>query len=416
MLGTFLLLDGRDLEIDQAARGINTPKRHRATPVISEGVANFSNTVMYGSGLWRMWFIGGTPLLRHTAYTTSRNGWTWSRPIALPNTEGMEFSDIIDTGKPGLERYMGFRKHSDPDDRPPRWRGELTTSPDGVNWNSYGPVTAEQYGETWQPLVVDGRTILLHRWNIKDYSWVDSSGMAHTNTDRDNFVRCLGITSSLDPHQFPPSTLLFAPGPNDPGETQFYSAGTPVRQGQFWVGFLHGLRDDKKAAGSLDDAYGMGETYLMWSRNGLEWQRSYEPYFSPNPAADSWDHAVAWIDSAVIFGGEMRLFYGGYQHGHKVFTDRKLGYVKTRPCRFMWADGLVRTLPFENVARSLFLNLDGVVKVRALDENNNTLRSTGWITANNVNRLAGLDLGQFRDRVIKLEFEGGRLYSYRLVA
>lgn len=417
MKGKFLLLDGDDLELDEAERTIIAPTRFRQSPVINNGLhrcANFSNTVIKEGGVWRAWYMAAldeATTQRYTAHVTSANGLNWSAPLIVQNTLGREFSDILDTGQPGPERYQGFRKS---DDLPPRWYANRLTSAEGLNWQDRGNVTPAEYGETWQPYKFGNNYGLLHRWN-RSHSWTDKEGHQHVNTIHDpTFTRLIGITTSPNPAVFPASRLLFAPDNQDSGETQFYAVSSIIQAGQYYVGFLHVLRDDLVASGAPAGSFGTGYSVLIWSRDGLIWQRSRTPYFSPNPAVGSWDHAITWIDSVVPIGNEVWLFYGGYRHGHKTYTDRQIGVVKTKKDRYVAADGLLRTHPFVNTAGSLYLNMDGAVRVRVRDANNKLLKASGLLVANSVNRPSGINLSVFKGQTIKLEFEGGLLYSYRL--
>lgn len=414
---TTLLLDNTYLELADVTRQIHRPVRHRATPVISGGVANFSHTIIKQSGSsWRIWYMGykdETTLLRHTVHATSRDGWIWRNHKEVAGSEGFEFTDVIDTGKPGLERYLAYRKSSL--DRPNKWRGELVTSPDGLDWQNQGAVTDTRYGETWQAFQLGSKIGLLHRSNIRDYTWHDSAGVLHINTIHDPFVRCIALTTSANPHHFPASTLVFAPDGGDEGETQFYAVSNIIEQGGYFIGILQVLHDEKVASGVRPGAYGMGHSVLMWSADGYIWHRSRHPFFSPDPEDGTWDHAVAWIDSIVVYGDATRYYYGGYGDGHKVFVDRGIGAVKTKNGRFASVTGTMRTLPFENKYRFVSLNMQGPVQARVLDINNNTLAATALITANSVNRPTGLNLGQFDKKIIKLEFEtAGRLYGFHL--
>lgn len=418
MKGTYLFLDGDWLEIDDVVRTVAKPQRHRVTPIITNvkhRCANFSHTILKNDGPgYTCWYIAAedeATLQRYTGRITSLDGYTWNAPTQIEGTLTREFSDILDEGVPGAERYKGYRKS---DDAPPRWYGYLMLSPDGINWYEHGRVTPAEYGETWQPYKVGPQYGLLHRWNVKDYEWVDAQANHHKNTIHDpTFARCIGITNSTDPRNFPASRLLFAADSQDDGETQFYAVSGIVKRGQYYVGFLHVLRDDLTAFGAKPGAYGMGYSVLIWSKDGLTWQRSREPFLSPNWAAGTWDHAVTWIDSIIPVGNDIRLYYGGYQHGHKVFTDRQIGFVRVKKDRFIAATGVMRTRPFINVANLLHLNLDGAVTVRIMDENNYVLRAAS-VQGNSIGQWVGIGIKDYKGKRIKLEFEGGKLYSFKL--
>jgi hypothetical protein len=411
MKGLYLFLDNHSFEISDVVRTVNSPVRKRETPIL-RNVANFSNTVIRSSdGTYRAWIIDSVDpntVERFTVCTASINGVSnWTPFTEIIGTRGKEFSDLMQDsiGFLGYRRYQG---------QPNRWYGELMTSFDGIHWQSQGIVTPHRYGESWQPFKLANRYGLLHRWNIPGYTWRDKEGVEHTNVERDPFVRCIGLTTSINPALFPESKLLFAPDEQDSGETQFYAVSNIIKRGQYYIGLLHILRDDLVASGAQPGAYGTGYSVLIWSIDGVNWTRSREPFFSPNPDEGTWDHAVTWADSIVPVGNDVRFYYGGYRHGHKVHTDRAIGLVVGRRDRYMGASGTLRTRSFVNNNNSLRLNMDGSVRVRILSDANDVLKETDEIVANGLDKLV-MDLRPYKRQRIKIELIGDTLYSMKLV-
>ena len=160
----------------------------------------------------------------------------------------------------------------------------------------------------------------------------------------------------------------------DEGIVQWYGCGATARRGEYLIGMGKVLRDDLIVMGDkrvpclnafhlgprdeipaeLRDmkppllveglekkqapVFGYGCTVLVWSRdNGKTWSRDDETaaFFAPDPRPDAWDHAHAWIDSAVPVGDEVWCYYGGYRYGHKVYTDRGIGLVKMKRDRYV---------------------------------------------------------------------------------
>jgi hypothetical protein len=422
MKGLYLFLDNHSFEPNTAIRTVNSPVRKRETPIL-RNVANFSNTVIRtNTGTYRAWLIDSVDpetLERYTIHTTSPNGVTnWTAFTEIIGTRGKEFSDLMfDNG-----RYFGYRRYQG---QPNRWYGELMLSTDGLHWQSQGIVTPERYGESWQPFKLANHYGLLHRWNVNNYTWRDKEGVEHTNVERDPFVRCIGLTVSTNPAIFPASRLLFAPDEQDSGEAQFYAVSNIQERilhksdkeeetRRIWIGCLSVLHDDWTAEGAKPGAYGMGYSVLIWSYDGVNWTRGREPFFSPNPTEGTWDHAVTWIDSIVPTGNDVRFYYGGYRHGHKVHTDRSIGLVVGRKDRYIGVRGVLRTKSFVNTNNSLRLNMDGRVKVRVLDSNNVLLGETGEIVADGLDKQV-MDLRPYKRQRIKIELDGGTLYSMRLV-
>ena len=121
-------------------------------------------------------------------------------------------------------------------------------------------------------------------------------------------------------------------------------------RGDLIVGFLRVLRDDLSPEGVPAEAVaantkgsaglalrglgaqggsGMGYTVLAWTRDGETWHRDRhtDKFFEPDPKVGAWDHAMAWVGSAVPVGDDVYLYYAGYRWGHKYHhsVDRQLG-------------------------------------------------------------------------------------------
>jgi hypothetical protein len=190
---------------------------------------------------------------------------------------------------------------------------------------------------------------------------------------------------------------VYSPDERDPGVTQWYGAAGFLARGGLIVGFLRVLRDDLTASGAPPEAIaannggaanlgsnllgtkggaGMGYTVLTWTRDGKTWHRDRhtDAFLQPNPAVGAWDHAMAWVGSAVPVGDELFLYYAGYRWGHKYrhSVDRQIGLVKIPRDRLVAReagslDGLLTTRPIVLDGDELLLNVDargGRVQVR----------------------------------------------------
>jgi hypothetical protein len=157
-----------------------------------------------------------------------------------------------------------------------------------------------------------------------------------------------------------PQGMVFSPDERDAGITQWYGAAGFQVRGDLIIGFLRVLRDDLTPEGAPEEAVlantggaagigtsglgarggsGMGYTVLTWTRDGETWERDCDTdiFFAPDPQVGAWDHAMAWVSSAVPVGDEMYLYYAGYRWGHKYHhsLDRQFGLVKVRRDRYV---------------------------------------------------------------------------------
>jgi hypothetical protein len=115
----------------------------------------------------------------------------------------------------------------------------------------------------------------------------------------------------------------------DEGQTQFYAMNGYLQRGELLIGLVKVLRDDLRATGTPDGAFGVGYTTLAWTRDGKHWVRDTEPFFEPDPDVDAWDHAHAWLDYQLPVGDRIYIYYGGYKYGHKMdrWEGRQIGLV-----------------------------------------------------------------------------------------
>ncbi len=168
----------------------------------------------------------------------------------------------------------------------------------------------------------------------------------------------------------------------DEGEIQFYAMNGYIARGDLWIGLVKVLRDDLRAEGTPEGAYGIGYTTLAWSRDGRHWVRDPEPFFEPDPDAGAWDHAHAWLDYQVPVDDEVYIYYGGYKSGHKMnrFEERQIGLVRMLRDRYVArvagdAEGTLRTPPVELEAGRVTVNakVRGDLRIAVLGAEGNSL-------------------------------------------
>lgn len=405
--GPYLLVD--DFLIDKAERldrKVVQPQRFLDFPVVTSDDQHRNwqpwLTVIHDdsrptAGRFRMWYNADANKdqndLEHStrlAYLESADGIHWPgtyRPLEKFN--GVLFgASVIDSGPsvPNLaERYKLMYW---PIPRADRQGPTVAFSPDGLTWtmhqqgNSILASSVQAGGDSWHagfdPL--RERYFLIGKSN-RLHHWTNAEGKKLSQK-----VRLYGTSLSSDFKTWGDFKILFAPDEKDPGVTEWYAMVGFQTRGDLIVGFLQVLRDDLTCSGAPREAAtinpsrfgGMGHTVLCWLRDGETWQRDrqsdafLEP--SPNPG---WDHAMAWVSSAVPVGDELYLYYTGYRWGHKYrrSLDRQVGLVKMLRDRYVAREagstaGSLVTRAMTVAADALTLNVDashGEVRVRVLD-------------------------------------------------
>ncbi len=389
-LGPYLMIDPYLLENEGFAYRVNSPGRIRTNQILGGTqdsgvykVSNFLANVVYDKSrsLFLMWYQGWNAASNSNmnAQITSADGSTWSAPNWIAPLGSNEINVVLDNVAPSPQRYMTVIPNA-VNATIPYWPGQLWYSSDGISWNP-GPNLTKPYGEMWSLFREGADFGILHRWNQVDLTWVDSSGVTHTVGHNNVLVRCIGFTGNKDGGYFPDSKTVFTPGPRWPGETQFYYVSNVIKRGDIYIGAMGILRDELVASGSPAGSFGTGYTTLVWSLDGVNWKSldGLSPHFfdpSSDPAA--WDHAMAWITAIVPVGDLVFLYYGGYQWGHKVYTDRRIGYTKISRDRYIsrWSGttpSVMRTKLINFSAQSLSVNSIGKVRVQITDESGNPI-------------------------------------------
>lgn len=387
--GPHLFLDDYLIAYRSQITRVVVPPKRQPEPLITGLLGtNGDNNVDYASvvlrdpqtGHFRMWYHADDAKAgqRFSAYVESPDGLNWVRPaVEVSGTRQLPISDIFDQGPDYAvpsQRYLAIASS----DVPPVWLPSLLVSPDGLRWlpinpNIHSPVA---YGEIWRIFrdIGTGGFVLLHRWN-RSYDWTDQAGVVYHNTTLDpTSTRLFAYSSSAVLAQLDHTRVIFAPGPKDDGQTEFYSMSNVIRRGDYYLATLDILRNDLTAPGTPAtitttvtgqkySAYGVGYTVLAWSRDGQHWSRDYasDSYFAPSTNPARWDHAMAWINSMVEVGDSVYLYYGGYHYGHKVFIDRQIGLATTQRDRYIAQaagsqPGTLRTPLISFNAQSMTLN------------------------------------------------------------
>ncbi len=288
------------------------------------------------------------------------------------------------------------------DNDPRRGAGpRVAFSPDGVNWTLHNDGQLIVPKSAWNDIWTAFYDPLRRRYfyiakEMEQHAWTNAEGR------KLNFLirRCRTGFSQDFKTWTPADGRVFSPDEKDSGITQWYGAAGLHVRGDLMIGFLRVLRDDLTAEGTpkeaieantsgsgglghhalgADGGAGMGYTGLTWTRDGETWQRDrdQDKFLEPDPKVGAWDHAMAWVSSAVPVGDEVYLYYAGFRWGHKFHhsTDRQIGLVKIKRDRYVArmagaAGGQITTPVVTLESDQLTLNADaagGEIRVQVCD-------------------------------------------------
>ncbi len=414
-------------------RTVNNP--HKLDhPVITGGMKGDQNWQPYLSvlrdpqtGMFRVWYntpVDTNQVSRcHIGYMESKDGIHWmSPPKILKDPHPIQFGvTVLDRGvnyKDPAKRFVlatylkpGFR---------------VSTSPNGFNWTSISD----------KPVFLHNHDITTLAWDPirKQYIAVVSNRLSGfgdpSNPSIDDKRRIPHETVSEDLLHWKPIWPIIMPmndTPKEHGETQFYSMSGIVTRGDLMIGLVKVLRDDLnatpgKTAKQMGDmnrkAAGLGYTVLAWSRDGVTWERDYQPFVPHNPVPGTFDHAMAWGDEQINVGNKTYVYYAGYKRGHKVnrFNERQIGLAIMKKDRYVSRDaglneGGITTKPLilNGSSLSVNANIHDEFEVRLLDKDCNPLPGFNWVSVkgNDVDIPVkwNKDLSSLNGKTIRVQFK-----------
>lgn len=376
---------------------------------------------------FRIWYnVGVDVSISRIGYLEGDDGIHWQRPhreLKQPNNVNF-CAAVIDEGpdfRSMAERFkLAFFSTGH--------EAEIWSSPDGLDWKflSRGPVpTQDIINFTRDP--ARGRFLITHGARaVPEDGYV---GKSRTGPIR----RIVGQSTSTDLKQWTASTRIIMPGEHDEGITEFYGVGGLLSRGEMMIGTAKVLRDDLPCdvGGPVE---GIGYTTLAWTHDGEHWIREARPLLDRDHAPQAWDHAHAWIDCQLPVGDEVYLYYGGYQHGHKVnrFEERQIGLVTMNRDRYVAREaladaGLLRTPLVVLRGQRMTVNVEpvagGEVRAQIIGADERPIAGFSFndcrpITADQV--AAPLQwkgtLADLKDKPVRLEFslKNARLYAFEL--
>ncbi len=364
---------------DNIVRVVNVPERDASipNPIVTgkeDGCFQPYMTVLRDerTGRFRLWYDHHTADFNASrsrlGYLESDDGIHWIRPArVLDEPPSIRYGvSVIDQGerfpRPGQRYALGWYKDGGLN---------VASSPDGIAWT---PLSA-------QPVLYHNHDINSIFFDALRKRYVATVSVYRPVGWWSGKLRITMQSHSADLVSWSTPHHVLVPDPAmDEGGTQFYAMDGFLRRGDLIMGMVKVLRDDLKADDPPDppEAYGVGYTALAWTRDGDTWTRDTTPFFSPNPAKGTWDHAHAWIDDQLPVGNEVFLYYAGYARGHKVnrFEERQIGLVRMKKDRYVSRKagpviGRILTPLMTLHGESLTVNADvedGSLKARVLDE------------------------------------------------
>ncbi len=377
------------------------------------------------SGRFRIWYNAWDGEKTRLGYLESEDGIHWERPH--------RFLDLPTPIKYGASVFDEGAGHAYPSKRfKGGWWADtqwLLTSPDGIQWERLAQVDITKSAD--------------HNHFIRDpirkrylailgaHSTPEDGYTGKTAHAPEGYRRLVGQTTSPDLVHWEALQRTVVADSKDEGITEFYGIGGVLARGPLLLGMLKVLRDDlpHEPEGEIR---GIGYTALTWTWDGEHWERDRLPFLDRSSESGSWDRAMSWVDSQLIVGDEIYLYYGGYAQGHKVnrYQERQIGLARIERDRYVSRDAgsveaaiQTRLLTLDAERMTLNAKVLGELKVRLLNPRGEAVSGFDWsdcrvIQGNSLAhpvRCSG-SLASLRRRPIRLEFalREAELYGFDL--
>jgi hypothetical protein len=346
---------------------LQMPARHENNPVIPNdnpwelaiGYCSVHRDPTTGEyACWYQSYAGNRaqdPTRRVTlCYATSKDGLTWTKPkLRLFDFNGDLDTNIVLVGNGGRSVNYGASVLFDPTDTKSGKRYKLAYwdfteneglqrpglcvafSPDGIRWKKYSkaPLLQGSYGEPTQPpfsnesdhLPADRPAISdvmdlmwdpIHKqYCIYSKTWIDGPD------GRRFWKRAVARTTSKDFINWSQPQLILSPSSRE--DHQFHGASI-FYEGGLFLGLLQKLDlggFDRGGSGNMP-------AELIWSHDGLDWQRPFSQtsFMQINQDKTAFDAGCLWTSANPIrHGSSMRLYYGAYPGWHADLTASPTG-------------------------------------------------------------------------------------------
>lgn len=278
------------------------------------------NAVVYDEqdGLFKMWYSTQTYAARASGdgieavtgdgficFATSQDGIHWDKPVLnLVSHHGSTDNNIVprESFKPYFfldtheqdpaKRYKGFERQGTMETS---MQYDLYWSPDGFEWTAYenNPVidTTPKIGR-WGPTNFMG-------WDpIRNTYAVHMENSHHRNSPMGK--RLIGRAESPDMiHWTEPETII-VPDSDDHPDTEFYAMPAIAYEG-YYVGLLWNFRTTNVTI----------LPQIVFSRDGIHYNRQFREPFIQRGGAGDFDHAVAYASEPIVHGDKILTYYTG---------------------------------------------------------------------------------------------------------
>jgi predicted GH43/DUF377 family glycosyl hydrolase len=286
--------------------------KYDKNPVLGGALGTcFDIAVLRKGGKYRMWFSWRPK--QSIALTESENGLTWSEPvIALgPNAKSGWENEVnrpvlLKTGDSYQMWYTGQASGKS-------WIG-YATSPDGKTWKRQSDKPVLSPEQAWEKVAVMCPHVLYDDKEKVYRMWYSGGEQFEPNA--------IGYATSPDGLKWTryDKNPIFRPEPKNAWEKDRVTACQVVKQGEWYVMFYIGFRDQHHA-----------QIGLARSKDGItDWQRhKANPIISPRQG--QWDADAVYKPFAIYDGKRWLLWYNGRrgnteQIGVAVHDGEDLGF------------------------------------------------------------------------------------------
>ncbi len=434
-LGRQLLVDDFLVAETTLTRTFHLATWHPATPVMRpdkpwEAGKDGGIAMAFSDGAWwdpkdklfKMWYFGGQA--RNTCYATSKDGIAWEKP-ALDVKPG---TNIVQTGhrdsstvwldhdeKDPARRFKMFRSCSGGATVKGAYGLAMFFSPDGIHWTEK-PVLSGSCGDRSTVFKNPFRNVwvysIRHGWGQprRRRYWeradLDKSPLWEQLVEAPYWIG----SDALDPQR-----------PEYKVPCQLYNLDA-VAYESLMLGLFTIWR------GQFPDRQKPNEVVLAYSRDGWHWSRPDRRAFLPvSDAFGDWNYAnVQSVGGGCLVVGDELRFYASARSGEKGGPKQgtcTTGLAVLRRDGFASMDapaggGTLTTRPVRFSGKHLFVNLDGALRVEALDaegkviaesepvKGDRTLQPVAWKEGKDLSGLAG------KPARFRFHLASGRLYAF----
>jgi predicted GH43/DUF377 family glycosyl hydrolase len=279
-------------EPETAAGWEKSPKN----PVLGGDLGTcFDVSLLKEGDTYRMWFSWRPKA--SIALVESKDGVAWSKPVIVlgPNRETDWESDVnrpvvIRNGDLYQMWYTGQAKGKS-------WIG-CATSPDGKTWKRMSDKPVLSAEKPWEKVAVMCPHVLYDDGAKQYRLWYSGGEQGEPNA--------IGYATSADGLKWTKrdDNPIFRPDPKNDWEKDRVTACQVVRQGDWYVMFYIGFRDEAHA-----------QIGVARSKDGITgWERHpANPLI--RPGKDRWDADAVYKPYALLAGGRWLLWYNGRRGG-----------------------------------------------------------------------------------------------------